>query len=157
MSHHEILVREAAVGDIPEILRQRRGMFVDMGLDNAEDLAAMLSTSATYFSDALRQGRFRGWLAVTPAAEVAGGGGVVITEWPTHPSDPQPRRATILNLYTYPQHRRKGIARRLILTMIEWCRGEGFASVSLHASDDGRRLYESLGFEPTNEMRLRIR
>ena len=24
----------------------------------------------------------------------------------------------------------------------------------LHASDDGRRLYERLGFVPTNEMRL---
>jgi hypothetical protein len=40
--------------------------------------------------------------------------------------------------------------------MISWCRGQGFRSVALHASEDGRRLYESLGFEPTNEMRLRL-
>jgi hypothetical protein len=26
--------------------------------------------------------------------------------------------------------------------------------IVLHASDDGRRLYQSLGFVPTNEMRL---
>jgi hypothetical protein len=26
--------------------------------------------------------------------------------------------------------------------------------IVLHASDDGRRLYERLGFVPTNEMRL---
>jgi IS30 family transposase len=26
--------------------------------------------------------------------------------------------------------------------------------IILHASDDGRRLYERLGFVPTNEMRL---
>ena len=73
---------------------------------------------------------------------------------PTHPRDPQPRRATILNLYTYPQYRRQGLARLLMQTMIDRCRGEGFASVSLHASDDGRLLYEALGFQPTNEMRL---
>jgi hypothetical protein len=28
--------------------------------------------------------------------------------------------------------------------------------VSLHASDFGRPLYESLGFRPTNEMRLKL-
>jgi len=29
-------------------------------------------------------------------------------------------------------------------------------AVSLHASDDGRKLYEELGFQPTNEMRLEL-
>lgn len=42
-------------------------------------------------------------------------------------------------------------------TMIDWCRHEGFTHVSLHASADGRSLYESLGFEPSNEMRLNLR
>ena len=30
------------------------------------------------------------------------------------------------------------------------------ASLFLHASAEGRPLYEELGFEPTNEMRLRL-
>ena len=42
-------------------------------------------------------------------------------------------------------------------TMIDWCRREGFARVTLHASTDGRHLYESLGFEASNEMRLKLR
>jgi hypothetical protein len=42
-------------------------------------------------------------------------------------------------------------------TMIDWCRGEGFAAVYLHASNDGKPLYEALGFEPTTEMRLKLR
>jgi len=29
-------------------------------------------------------------------------------------------------------------------------------SVNLHASDEGRTLYEKLGFAPTNEMRLKF-
>jgi hypothetical protein len=41
--------------------------------------------------------------------------------------------------------------------MIEWCRKQGLAMVYLHASQDGRSLYESLGFEPTTEMRLKLR
>jgi hypothetical protein len=38
--------------------------------------------------------------------------------------------------------------------MIDWCRANDFANVSLHASTAARPLYESLGFLPTNEMRL---
>jgi GNAT superfamily N-acetyltransferase len=67
------------------------------------------------------------------------------------------RRVTILNVYTDPAYRRRGIARALMETMIDWCRRERFARVTLHASDDGRHLYESLGFEASNEMRLKLR
>ena len=41
-------------------------------------------------------------------------------------------------------------------TMIAWCRADGFEGVLLDASDDGRHLYESLGFLPTTTMRLRV-
>jgi hypothetical protein len=41
--------------------------------------------------------------------------------------------------------------------MVAWCRAQGYAGVSLHATDEGRPLYESMGFAPTNEMRLRLR
>jgi GNAT superfamily N-acetyltransferase len=67
------------------------------------------------------------------------------------------RGVKILNVYTYSQFRRRGIARRLMQTMIAWCAGEGLARVALHASEDGRHLYESLGFELSNEMRLNLR
>jgi hypothetical protein len=40
--------------------------------------------------------------------------------------------------------------------MIEWCRAKKFAAVYLHSSKDGRQLYESLGFEPTTEMQLKV-
>jgi GNAT superfamily N-acetyltransferase len=42
-------------------------------------------------------------------------------------------------------------------TIVEWCRAEGFGYVSLHASKFGRRLYERMGFEATNEMRLYLK
>ena len=81
----------------------------------------------------------------------------MISPWPSHPYDGQCRRATILNMYTDPRYRRQGIAGRLMQTMIDWCREEKFVHVTLHASDKGRPLYESLGFEATNEMRLKLR
>jgi len=61
------------------------------------------------------------------------------------------------NVYTDPDYRRCGIARQLMATIITWCKQQGFARVTLHASGDGRQLYESLGFVDSNEMRLGLR
>jgi GNAT superfamily N-acetyltransferase len=149
-------IRAATLDDIPEILRQRRGMYEDMDYSDAEALSAMLSVSAEYLAKALSDGSFRAWLASAEDRVVAGGA-VVISPWPAHPYDLECRRATILNVYTYPDYRRRGIARTLMQTMIDWCRREGFARVNLHASKDGRHLYESIGFEAGDEMLLKLR
>ena len=151
-----ITIREATQADIPEILRQRRAMYEDMDYKDAEPLTAMQSLTADYLKQALRNASFRGWLAIAEDKVVAGGA-IVISPWPAHPYDLECRRATILNVYTDPRYRRHGIARQLMHAMIDWCRREGFANVHLHASKDGRHLYESMGFQASNEMTLRLR
>lgn len=151
----DITIREATPADIPEILRQRRGMYIDMNYKD-DTLEAMMKATATYLSKNMAAASFRAWLACDNDRPVAGGA-VVISPWPAHPYDLECRRATILNVYTDPAYRRRGLARALMQTMIDWCRREGFARITLHASDDGRQLYESLGFEASNEMRLNLR
>jgi hypothetical protein len=44
----------------------------------------------------------------------------------------------------------------LMRAMLDWCRTNRFITVALHTTDDGQPLYESLGFEPTTEMRLHL-
>jgi GNAT superfamily N-acetyltransferase len=152
----DVLIRQATFDDIPELLRHRQGMYEDMGYNDSRQMSAMLATCKPYLATALANGTLHGWLACA-GAQVVAGGVVLVNPWPSHPYDGQCRRATILNMYTDPAFRRQGIARRLMQTMIDWCRSEGFVHVTLHASDKGRPLYEGLGFEPTNEMRLDLR
>ena len=64
--------------------------------------------------------------------------------------------AYVLNVYTEPEHRRSGVARAIMEAILDWSRGQLVARVTLHASNDGRSLYEALGFEPTNEMRINL-
>lgn len=131
-------------------------MYEDMNCEDATALDAMAKLSAIYLATAIADGSFRAWLACENDRVVAGGA-VLVSPWPAHPYDLECRRATILNVYTDPAYRRRGVARKLMQTMLAWCRREGFARVTLHASADGRHLYESLGFEPSNEMRLKLR
>ena len=156
MSSAPITIREADTGDVFELVRLRRRMYEDMRYSDTAALEAMSTLTAAYLRGAVADGSFRAWLACDQGRVIAGGA-VVITAWPAHPYDLACRRATILNVYTEPGYRRRGIARQIMQTMISWCRQEGLARLTLHASEDGRRLYESLGFEPSNEMRLSLR
>ena len=151
-----MLIREATVADLATIMRHRRGMFYDMGFCDKAALDAMETTSAPFIKTGLEEGSYRAWLAEVNGAVVAGGA-LLIVGHPSAPNDPNPRRAWILNLYTEPEHRHRGYAKAIVETIIEWCRTQGFESVSLHASDAGRHLYEVLGFAPTNEMRLLLK
>lgn len=45
-------------------------------------------------------------------------------------------------------HRRRGIARAMMLQAIEHCRTQGISVMSLHAQTSSRALYDSLGFSP---------
>jgi GNAT superfamily N-acetyltransferase len=151
-----VRLRTATLADIPEIVRHRRGMYEDMGISDASALDAMIPLSADFLSQAMADGSFRAWLACD-LENVAGGGAVLISPWPAHPYDLECRRATILNVYVYPEYRRRGIARQLMEQILSWCRADGLARVTLHASDQGRHLYETLGFESSNEMKLTLR
>ena len=149
-------LRTATPDDLPTIIRHRRQMYTDMGFRDEASLDAMEATSAPWIKAGLENGTYRGWLIESPDGVVAGGG-VVVHEYPSSPRDPGTRRAYILNMYTEPHYRKRGLARLILEVMINWCREEGFGWVSLHASDEGRHLYETLGFEPTNELRLMLK
>ena len=152
----EITIREGTLADIATIARHRRRMCEDMNYRDANALSTMVDVTAEYLKKAIPEGSFRSWLACDDN-EVVAGGAVVIVPWPAHAYDLECRRATILNVYTDPEYRRRGIARQIMGTMIAWCRQEGFARITLHASEHGRHLYESLGFVQNNEMRLNLK
>jgi GNAT superfamily N-acetyltransferase len=145
--------RQATVADLDVIVRHRRAMFTDMGVGDEAARDAMTAAARPFIEGALEDGSYLGWLVEDEGRVVAGGGVTIVPYQPT-PSDPEPRRAWVLNMYTEPEYRRRGLAKELMLLMIAWCRSHGFNAVFLHASDEGRPLYEKLGFTATNEMRL---
>jgi GNAT superfamily N-acetyltransferase len=152
----EYAIRPAMPADLDVVLYHRRRMFEDMGHTDAAAMAAMLASSTPLLKRGLERGSYRGWLVEAGGAGVVAGGGVIVLDFQSHPIDPRPQRAWVVNMFTEPAHRHRGLARRLMGVMVDWCRADGMKMLYLHASDEGRPLYESLGFEPTNEMRLAL-
>ena len=57
-----------------------------------------------------------------------------------------PGEALILNMFTLPPYRRRGIAAELLRLSIGEARSRGLAKLRLQSTDDGRSLYERAGF-----------
>lgn len=151
-----IKIREVGADDLEEVLRHRRLMFLDMGHPEPV-LDVIVKTCRPYIQRYLADGSYRGWFAIAPDGRVAAGVGLAITPLVSGPLAPDNvNRAYLLNVYTYPEFRKRGLARRLTQKAIDYCRTEGFKVLWLHASKYGHPVYESMGFEATNEMKLII-
>jgi len=150
------LIRRATPADAATVARHRVEMFRDMGVLAAADVPLELA-SRRALGQGLADGSYRGWLVEAAGAVVAGGGLVLrpLLPRPGHPDGGV--EAYVLNVYTDPPHRRRGLARRLMDEILAWCETKSVQRVGLHASDEGRGLYESLGFAATNEMRRDLR
>jgi len=147
-------IRAGVAGDAETIVAHRRAMFSEMGYRDTRSLDDMSAAFRPWLIARMQTSEYLAWFAQAPDGGIAAGIGLWLMDWPPHMIDPSPRRGNILNVYTEPHSRRLGLARRLMETALAWCRDNGIRAVILHASADGRPLYESLGFKSTNEMRL---
>lgn len=156
MVENEITVRQATVDDISDLVRLRRMMFESMGFDDPAKLDAGDAAAASYFAQAIPDGEFRGWLAITPAGEAVSTIGLVIDQHPPGPGNLSGKTGYIMNVVTHPAYRRRGLARRLMQVALAWLDERGIRRAELHATDMGRPLYEELGFAAHTGMRLEM-
>lgn len=149
-----LTIRLATPADADAISSHRRAMFYEMGYHDAAALDAMLAAFLPWLRQRLAAAEYLAWLALTSDGVIVAGLGLWLMDWPPHMIGPGAPRGNILNVYTESAFRRQGIARQLMNVALDWCRTNGVRAVILHASEDGQKLYEELGFKPTNEMRI---
>lgn len=137
-------VRRASVDDIDTLVAHRRAMFVDMGYRDEAALDAMAAKCRPWLLTRMGRGEYLAWLATAPDQSVVAGTGLWLMDWIPHMIGGG-LRGNILNVYTAGEFRRQGLAGELVKAAMQWCRSNSVDTVVLHASPDGRRLYESLG------------
>jgi len=130
-------------------------MFVDMGYRDETMLDAMEAKCHGWLLAQMERGEYLAWLATAPDQSIVAGTGLWLMDWIPHMIG-SGRRGNILNVYTAAEFRRRGLAGELVKAALQWCRSNGVDVVVLHASPNGRRLYESMGFAATNEMRIQL-
>ncbi len=151
----DIAVRDGGLSDDGAVADHFRRMW----LDNAIPALALVPTWRARTTAFLKAGRdTQGALSLVAHSSEEHVGTLVAQRYGELYPDVLERTyrhyAYIWGVYVEPAWRRKGIARRLVVQAIERLRDEGYSRVYLHASPMGVPLYQSLGFQPGNEMRL---
>jgi GNAT superfamily N-acetyltransferase len=141
-------IRAATVDDAETLVRHRIGMFTEMGV--ALDAPALDRAFRAWLADMMPAGTYRAWLVEDGAGAIAAGGGITILPWPPGPRYMSDRLAFVYNVYTEPAHRRRGLARRIMETIHNWCGEHGITSVALNASREGQPLYHALGYRESS-------
>lgn len=150
----DYVFRPATIADTEIIADHRTWMFAEIGID-METLTQNRAYYVPWLVERLSNGNYTGILIEYEQEVIAGAGLWVAIGAPLpilHSHDL--RRANIVNVYTHPNHRRKGLARLMMKRLLEIAHEAKYPLALLHASDAGRPLYESMGFRNTNEFSL---
>lgn len=150
----ESISLEAARNEHAALLAESRIIFLsellgEQPVPARETLEAHLTE---YFARAIANGSYTGIIGWHNGEAVATGG-MVYREQPGSFKNPTGRVAYILNMYTRPAYRRRGIGTAIMNRLMEAGREKGYYSFELHATPDGEPVYSKMGFykhgEPT--------
>lgn len=139
-------IRRATLDDRDALVRLRVALMREMGAVEADEEGAFAEAVRRYLRAELPAGRFLAWVAVDGAGAVVACGGLVFSQKPPAPQNHSGREAYIMNMYTEPIWRGRGLAARLFDAIVAHARGAGAGLIRLHATEVGRPLYERAGF-----------
>jgi GNAT superfamily N-acetyltransferase len=147
-------LRRATPDDAPTITAQRHQMFADNELTTEARYNEMDLTFEPWVRERLTDGRYVG-LFLEENTTILAACGIFFADFPPHFLDPNPIRAYLLNFYTAPEARGRGLATQLLQHAVDECKKANVQVITLHASKFGKPIYEKFGFTQNNEMILR--
>jgi GNAT superfamily N-acetyltransferase len=152
-----VLYRRASVHDVESLVDYRVRFLNELyGHPEDEETDNLRGSLREYFREAIPSGRFIAWLAERNG-RIDGTSGMVIWQMPGRYGGLESGRlGYILNMYTVPEARRKGICTRLLKELIREAKALGVKYLHLHASEDGISIYRKAGFAKPNQVELRL-
>lgn len=150
---HNIEFTRATGNDIQVLVDHRVDFLSEYwGPQSQEALKEFKYILTDYFSRCVINGTYICYLAKENNT-VVGIGGMVIREQPGTFKNPSGRVGYLMNMYTIPSFRRKGICSRLLEHLVEAGKELGLTAFELHATKEGEHVYPLHGFilhdEPT--------
>lgn len=119
-------------------------------LNDSVDMSEVERESWQYYKESLAEGSHMAVLVYDGDKFVGAGGVSFYKVMPTY-HNPSGKKAYIMNMYTKPDYRRKGIAYHTLDLLVSKSRELGVAHITLEATDAGRPLYEKYGFVKMND------
>lgn len=147
----KIIYKKATAEDI-DILTETRIEVLKAAnkLSNDTDMSEVEKATHEYYSKTLCNDTHIAYLVFDDNIFIGAGGVSFFRVMPTY-HNPSGNKAYIMNMYTKPDYRRKGIAYRTLDMLVKDAKDKGITAISLEATDMGRPLYEKYGFIKMND------
>jgi ribosomal protein S18 acetylase RimI-like enzyme len=150
-----IFYRSATPADANDLATLRLAFLAEIAGGKPDD-TEMHRSLKYYFETNIASKNFAAFLALA-GEKIIASSGMTYHHHPPSNKNPTGREAYIMNMYTLPEYRRRGIATRLLEMLIDEARQNQCGKVSLHVLTQGRSIYANAGFEPiATEMRLNL-
>jgi len=154
-----ITYRKATIKDIKILIKLRlKYLTTDSGELGKDETEVIVTQLQDYFTRQIN-GNFVAFLAEYDG-EAISAVYMAVSEKPANPTFITGKTATILNVFTYPDYRCKGIATKLLEMIIDEAKSMDISYLELSATYSGKSLYEKFGFihwqSKYTEMRLRL-
>jgi GNAT superfamily N-acetyltransferase len=152
----DIVYYKAEEADIDMLVNRRVDFLSEhFGMHTEEAVADLKKHLQVYFHDHLNK-TYICWLA-KDVEEVVGIGGMTIREHPGSFRNPTGRMGYIMNMYTLPAYRNRGIAYTILEKLIASGKQLGINMFELHATRLGEPVYLKYGFQLHSEPTYRLR
>ena len=141
-------LRLAKEDDIPELVELRIEFLKEVQVDAPiEKMDVYRKYLGAYFRKHMKDNTFLAWLAEDKNKEVIATSGLAIIEKPPQLWNLTGKETYIMNMYTKPEWRRKGIGSALLEKLLEESKAREIYQVYLYATPIGKSLYEKYGFK----------
>lgn len=134
--------RKLRMSDLEVFISMRINQLREEGAKEDIDLRPALRD---YYTRHISDGTFVSWLAVD-GEKIVGTSGMSFVEKPPYFGCPSGKMGLLSSMFTDPEYRRQGIAKKLLSLVVEEAREYGCGTVQITASDMGVLLYTDFGF-----------
>lgn len=141
-----LVIKQATLADLDLLMEWRMEVLRDVFSVPAEDpMVELTAENRAYYERELpREGHIACFAELD--GMIVGCGGVCLYKEMPSPDNGNGGCAYLMNIYTRPEHRGKGIAKEVVNWLIAEAKARGYEKIFLETSHIGRPLYESLGF-----------
>ena len=138
--------KRAMLENIEELVRTRILVLRAANkLSDDVDMSLVEQETCAYYKRALETGEHIAYLVYDNGTFIGAGGVSFYQVMPTY-HNPSGKKAYIMNMYTAPEYRRRGIAFHTLDLLVKAAKEQGVSQIALEATDMGRPLYERYGF-----------
>lgn len=150
-----LTVREANKQDGVVVAEHLRLISLELGFPDESIQHDWQEKTIQFIERARQELSYKGFIAETKGEIIGSASCQILELYPMVSKVYQ--KGYIWGIYVDSAYRRQGVATQLMHQAMSYLKEIGCTKIVLHASDTGKRLYASLGYQESNEMFLSLR